>query len=84
MKKNILIGVLLVVTLLSMLYAFVQKAEAEKVKKLAFENLKVAEEVKRESEECRRSSEQMQQALADALAATEAQVALAEKAAKKK
>ena len=43
MKKNIVIGLLIVVTLLSLMYAFVQKKEADKQRELAVEQYEIAQ-----------------------------------------
>jgi hypothetical protein len=80
MKKNILIAVLSVMTLLSFMYAFVQKAEAEKQTKLANQARLHADEAQKQAIECKQTAERLQSTIADALAATEAQKVIAEKA----
>jgi hypothetical protein len=84
MKKNILIGVLVVMTMLSFMYAYVQQAEAVKQRQRAELNEREAIEAKAQSVECRIAAEAMQKATAEALNATQAQMRLAEEAAKKK
>ena len=60
MMKNITIALLVFITITAMLYAFVQKAEADKQRMYAEENYqravqqnKIAEEQRRMTEECR-------------------------------
>jgi sensor c-di-GMP phosphodiesterase-like protein len=80
MKKNILIAVLSVMTLLSFMYAFVQKAEVEKQREFAIDSSQRAEVAYRQAMECKQMAQQLQEAMSDALAATEAQKVIAEKA----
>jgi hypothetical protein len=80
MRKNILIVVLSVMMLLSFLYAFVQKAEAEKQREFANREVLRANEAQRQSIECKQMAQQLQEAMSDALAVAEAQKIIAEKA----
>jgi hypothetical protein len=80
MKKNILIAVLSVMMLLSFMYAFVQKAEAEKQNIFARQEAQRANEAQSQVMECKQTAQQLQEAMSDALAATEAQKVIAEKA----
>jgi type IV secretory pathway VirB6-like protein len=80
MKKNILIAALSIMMLLSFMYAFVQQAEAEKQRQFAVDNIQRADEAHRQAMECKQMAQQLQEAMTDALAATEAQKVIAEKA----
>jgi hypothetical protein len=80
MKKNILIAVLSVMMLLSFMYAFVQNAEAEKQRDFANREALRANEAQRQAMECKQMAQQLQEAMSDALAATEVQKVIAEKA----
>lgn len=59
MKKNILIAVLLVITVLSLVYAFVQRAEAETQRRIAEENTERAEQAFKMAEAERQKMEDM-------------------------
>ena len=63
MKKNIIIAILTITTIMSIIYAFYQETEAEKQKKLAMENQVLA--IKQEH----RAEQQMQLAAVNAMQA---------------
>jgi hypothetical protein len=79
MKKNIVIVALVIMVLMSFMYAYVQKAEADKQIYLAKQQEHLAFEAQKQAIECQQTAERLQQAMADALAASEAQKAIAEK-----
>jgi hypothetical protein len=58
MKKNILIAVLILTNLLSLIYAFVQRAEAMRQRKMAMEQLMQAEKNARLATEMSRMAEE--------------------------
>ncbi len=62
------------------MYAFVQEAEAEKQTQVAEQAEYRALEAHKQAIECKQTAERLQQAMTDALAATEAQKVIAEEA----
>ena len=65
MKNRILIFVLLAISVLSLIYAFTQKLEAERQAAIAYENEKTADAHRKIAEELRARADEMQ-ALAEA------------------
>ncbi len=58
MKKNVIIAILAITTILSTVYAFYEKTEAEKQQALAVENEKLAREMSIKAEEQMKLAEQ--------------------------
>jgi hypothetical protein len=83
MKKNIVIAVLALTTVLSLMYGFVQKTEADKQRQLSAENMKRAQAAQDLAERAQKVAEGQaavsQKAMADALASTQRERARAEK-----
>ena len=58
MKKNLIIGLLTIVSLLSLTYGYLQKKEADKQKALAIENAKIAREAEIRAEQSQKEAEE--------------------------
>ena len=58
MKKNLIIGLLTIVSLLSLTYGYLQKQEADKQKALAIENAKIAREAEIRAEQSQKEAEE--------------------------
>jgi len=63
MKKNLIIGLLTIVSLLSLTYGYFQKERADEQEALAIENGKIAREAEIRAEQSQREA-QMQRAIA--------------------
>lgn len=57
MIKNVIIGLLTVVSLLSLTYGYVQKLRADEQAKIALENVRLAEEMRISAEQARDQAE---------------------------
>ena len=57
MKKNLIIGLLTIVSLLSLTYGYLQKQEADKQKALAIENAKIAREAEIKAEQSQKEAQ---------------------------
>lgn len=80
MIKNVIIGLLTVVSLLSLTYGYVQKLNADEQAKIALENVRLAEEMRIRAEQANKEAElQRSMATLSAHKAIE-QAAIAEKA----
>jgi Tfp pilus assembly protein PilO len=77
MKKNFIIAFLAVTTILSVVYAFYQKAEAEKQEELAIQNERIAREMTIKAEQQMKMAEgEMRKAQLKAMEMMQAQIAL--------
>ena len=80
MKKNLIIGLLTIVSLLSLTYGYIQKQRADEQEALAIENAKIAREQQIIAEQSRKEAEmQRMMAIANEQRAME-QAAMAQKA----
>ena len=80
MKRNLIIGLLTIVSLLSLTYGYIQKQRADEQEALAIENAKIAREQQIIAEQSRKEAEmQRMMAIANEQRAME-QAAMAQKA----